>query len=278
MEEPGPPVIVDPNNNHPHTHTVIFLHGRGDTAPNFAASLAHSRDSRDRTLAEALPSFRWVFPRARITPTAAFLLDKTSQWFDIWNHRNFAEREDLQAEGLADSVGRILGVLHEEADRLGGRWENIVLMGISQGAATSVHALLHLQLPAQAAGRLGAFLGFSCRLPFQGRTISEIRKILAERAPDSGWTGRTDTGAEVLASTPMLLEHCINDPLVPVEDGRRLRDKLRQYGADVVWKEYPDGGHWFNSPEGIDNALEFLQKVLDLDGPVNLSRDAMDTS
>ena len=42
----------------PHTHTVVFLHGRGDNGGNFTASLAHSRDSRNRNLVDAFPSFR----------------------------------------------------------------------------------------------------------------------------------------------------------------------------------------------------------------------------
>ena len=168
---------------------------------------------------------------------------------------DFSEHEELQAIGLRESVTSTRRILASEATILGGQWDRLVLAGISQGAATSVHTLLNLSLPPAVDGqllpqRLGAFLGFSCRMPFPGRSLAETRKVLhLESVPD------TD---EVLRNTPVLLEHCIDDPLVLVGKGRDLRDTLQGFGTQVTWKEYPNGGHWFNSPLGIDDAVEFL--------------------
>ncbi|KAF8846542.1 alpha/beta-hydrolase [Acephala macrosclerotiorum] len=239
----------------PHTHTVVFLHGRGDTAKSFASSLHYSTGSRNRTLPEIFPSFRWVFPQAEMRQCAAFPGDKMPQWFDIWNVNNFLEREELQATGLRESVASTRRILSSEATVLGGQWDRLVLAGISQGAATGVHTLLNLSIPPAMEGqqvphKLGAFLGFSCRMPFPGRSLAETRKVLAlEGVPD------TD---EILRNTPVLLEHCVDDPLVLVGNGRGLRDTLQGFGAQVIWKEYPKGGHWFNSPVGVDDAVEFL--------------------
>jgi predicted esterase len=69
---------------------------------------------------------------------------------------------------------------------------------------------------------------------------------------------------EVVRNTPVLLEHCVDDPLVLLENGRVLRDTLRGFGAQVEWKEYPKGGHWFNSPAGVDDAVEFLNCHLEI--------------
>jgi predicted esterase len=240
----------------PHTHTVVFLHGRGDTAQNFALSLHHSRDSRNRSLPEIFPSFRWVFPQSEIRQCTALSGDKMSQWFDIWNVNNFSEHEELQALGLRESVASIRRALVNEAAVLGGQWDHIVLAGISQGAATSVHTLLNLSLSmdGKKPQRLGAFLGFSCRMPFPGRSLVGTRDVLGlESVPDND---------EVVRNTPVLLEHCVDDPLVLVENGRVLRDTLRGFGAQVEWKEYPKGGHWFNSPAGVDDAVEFLNSHL----------------
>ena len=179
----------------------------------------------------------------------------TSQWFDIWNVNDFSDYEELQAIGLRDSVGSIRRVLTNEATTLGGQWDRIVLAGISQGAATSVHTLLNLSLPLSVNGqqvprRLGAFLGFSCRMPFPGRSLVDTRNLLRlESTPDDD---------ELLRNTPILLEHCVDDSLVLVANGRGLRDTLQGFGAQVTWKEYPNGGHWFNSPAGVDDAVEFL--------------------
>uniref|UniRef100_A0A1Y1L1Q1 palmitoyl-protein hydrolase n=1 Tax=Photinus pyralis TaxID=7054 RepID=A0A1Y1L1Q1_PHOPY len=105
-------------------------------------------------------------------------------------------------------------------------------------------------------GGLAAFIGFSCRMPFPGRTLKETRAVLGlEDAPEDD---------EVIRKTPVLLEHCVDDPLVLVENGRVLRDTLRGFGAEVHWREYPDGGHWFNSPAGMDDAAEYLTHILGL--------------
>ena len=247
-----------------HTHTIVFLHGRGDNARNFAASLAWSPDSRGRVLPEIFPSFRWVFPQAKMIKRVAWPNDVWSQWFDVYNTNNFLDREELQAEGLRNSVAGIRKILAREAVTLGGRWDRIILAGISQGAATSVHTLFNLNLDgvepvpgdsAQDRPRgLGAFLGFSCRLPFPGRSLAETRKILdLEDVPEHD---------DVLRNTPILLEHCADDPLVYVGKGRDLRDSLTGLGARVTWKEYPDGGHWFNAPVGIDDVVEFLNRTV----------------
>ncbi|KUL89287.1 hypothetical protein ZTR_03624 [Talaromyces verruculosus] len=233
----------------PHTHTVVFLHGRGDNVHNFARALNISYDSQGRTLVDSFPSFRWVFPQAPKRQCATSP-DIWPQWFDVWNVRNFADHEELQAVGLKEVVPAIRNILNSEASLLEGRLDRVVLAGISMGAATGVHTLFNLDVPTTQGGRLGAFLGFSCRGPFAGRTLSEMRSVLGlEGVPEHD---------NVLRNTPMLLEHCVDDPLVLVENGRGLRDILRGYGAQVEWKEYPSGGHWFNSPKGMDDAVDFL--------------------
>ncbi|KAI3557867.1 acyl-protein thioesterase [Colletotrichum abscissum] len=235
-----------------HTHTVVFLHGRGDNAKNFMQSLNYSSDSQDRTLVDAFPSFRWVFPQAK-TGKAMALGDRVSQWFDIWNVNNFADHEEHQAEGLRDSVAAIREILTTEAELLGGKWNRIILAGISQGAAAGVHTLLNLRLP-PGHSRLGAFVGFSCRMPFPGRNLNDTRAILGlEDVPE---------GCALLEHTPILLEHCVDDPLVLVSNGRILRDTLGRFGAQVEWKEYQEGGHWFNSPSGMDDVVQFLNSHL----------------
>ena len=235
----------------PHTHTVVFLHGRGDTAYNFTTSLDRACDSSGRNLTDAFPSIRWVFPQAP-TRKCASSPNTWPQWFDVWNVGNFAENEELQAIGLRDVLPHVRRVVAGEAVILGGRWDRVILAGISMGAATSVHLLFNLDVPGERG--LGAFMGFSCRCPFAGRSLAGMRSVLGvEGAPEHN---------AVLRNTPMLLEHCVDDPLVLVESGRGLRDTLRGFGARVEWREYPSGGHWFNSPAGIDDAVAFLNEVM----------------
>ncbi|KAJ4387553.1 hypothetical protein N0V93_008148 [Gnomoniopsis smithogilvyi] len=257
----GPAMLeeIQPKPGQPHTHTVIFLHGRGDTASNFLKGLTHNNtwtDSQARSPFDIFPTFRWIFPTAGLKPCARPNGPRVmSQWFDLWDAVS-VEHEMLMQPGLKDSVERIRGLVAEEAARLGGRWDKIVLMGISQGGATSVHTLLNLAFPASYTGpkRLGAFVGVSCRLPFLGRNLQQTRSIL-------GLQG-VPQGNEVLVNTPMLLEHCADDQTVLVGSGKQLRDTLRAFGANVEWREYSEGGHWFKSPEGLQDWKAFLEKVL----------------
>ncbi|KAH7305988.1 phospholipase/carboxylesterase family protein [Stachybotrys elegans] len=251
MASPPAPIIVQPTA--PQTHTVVFLHGRGDNVNSFVQSLRYFQDSHDRSLGQRFPSFRWVFPEAPTARPVSCPGQQWPQWFDIWNTADFSLREELQAEGLRSSVDRIRQLLAQEAALLGGRWDRIILAGISQGAATSVHTLLNLDIP-QPGGGLAAFMGFSCRMPFPGRSLQDTRKVLQlDNVPEH---------ADVLRNTPILLEHCVDDPLVLIDNGRGLRDSLRGFGAQVEWKEYPSGGHWFNSPAGMDDVAAFLGRVL----------------
>ncbi|KAI1420893.1 phospholipase/carboxylesterase family protein [Xylaria sp. FL1777] len=242
-----PFIATGPAPGQAHTHTVVFLHGRGDNARNFSAGLECWHDSRNRTLANAFPSFRWVLPQAPMRkPTSG--PETWPQWFNVWNVRDFADNEGLQAVGLKEVIPVLRTILADEAGRLEGRWDRVVLAGFSMGGATSAHLLFNLTEP------LGAFMGFSARCPFAGRSLTQIREVLGlENVPNDD---------RVLRNTPVLLEHCINDPLVLIQNGRRLRDTLLEFGCQVEWKEYPDGGHWLHSPAGMDDAVEFLEKYV----------------
>jgi predicted esterase len=235
-----------------HSHTVVFLHGRGDSAANFCNSLQYSRTSQGHTLVEAFPSLRWVFPQAPKRKCAS-QPDEWNQWFDVWNVSDFTENEDLQAEGLVGVVPKIREILAKEANDLDGRWDKVILMGISMGSATSVHTLFNLDILSPDK-RLGAFIGFSGRCPFAGRTLDEMRMTLQVHS--------SPTHSDVLKNTPMLLEHCVDDPLVLVDWGRKQCEILKDFGANVTWREYKTGGHWFNSPHGMDDVVEFLRSVL----------------
>lgn len=266
--EVGPPEsrepwnhIVDPQPGQPHTHTVIFLHGRGDSAKEFKRSIQYNTwaDSQRQSPIEAFPTFRWVFPTAGLKPCERPGGPRCmSQWFDVWDHLDLALREDVQAPGLRDSVERIRGVIADEAAALGGRYDKIVLMGISQGGATSVHTLLNLGFPEgyQGPRRLGAFAGIACRMPFPGRSLDDTRAVLGLDGTPSD---------DVIRNTPFLLEHCVDDPTVLFEGGKQLRQQMEGYGATIAWKEYPEGGHWFKSPEGLDDLTAFLTQVLPKD-------------
>jgi hypothetical protein len=67
-----PTLTILPSDPSLHTHTVIFLHGRGDNTRSFTRFLHNWRHSRTGlTLFESFPTFRWVFPQAPLRPVAS---------------------------------------------------------------------------------------------------------------------------------------------------------------------------------------------------------------
>lgn len=156
-----------------HNHTVIFLHGRGSTAGEFAAEFFESQVSDDRTLPEIFPTVKWVFPTSKLRMSARFETE-LSQWFDMWSVEKPQERKNLQIDGLKESVGYLLSVLHNEASLVPA--EQIIVGGISQGGATAIHALMHSGI------RLGGFVGLSSWLPFQ----EEVESVAESSAAGVG--------------------------------------------------------------------------------------------
>ncbi|KAH8633339.1 hypothetical protein IG631_11973 [Alternaria alternata] len=61
---------------------------------------------------------------------------------------------------------------------------------------------------------------------------------------------------------PVLLQHCKDDDVVPVEHGNDLRKLLEEIGMCVRWECFEQGGHWLNEPRGMDGLVEFIQSVL----------------
>ncbi|KAF1994874.1 alpha/beta-hydrolase, partial [Amniculicola lignicola CBS 123094] len=240
-----------------HTHTIIFLHGRGSTAVEFASDLFESQDSSDRFLTDIFPSVKWVFP------CAAECWARTSgemmhQWFDMASVQRPQEQGALQREGLEESVRAVTGVVEEEVKSVPAGC--IFLAGISQGCATGILALLCLGVG------LGGFVGLSSWLPFQ----EEILRLGGDSGEFSPGMVRTLLGledeqrdveaAKGVWETPVFLSHSEDDEVVPVVNGQGLADALVQLGMKVQFEQYADGGHWVNEPRGVDDMVAFIEK------------------
>lgn len=270
----APVFIVEPVT--PHTHTAILLHGRGSNGEEFAQELFdETKLSNGTSLAQALPSWRWVFPSSRQLWSAAFEEDIPA-WFEAHSLTDTTARQDLQIPGIKESVNYLKKVLSEEIRKLDGMTENVVLGGISQGAAVGMWAFLcrdDLEQP------LGAFFGTSTWLPFASKIEHHLlpNHSIENHPHDSGTEqSQVDTfvddmlaGAKsaiaqdrkAFLSTPIFLGHGTDDAYVDVELGREARDVFTRIGFSVEWKEYIGAeleGHWIKSPEEVDDLLNFL--------------------
>ena len=262
---------IGPQAGYQHTHTIIFLHGRDSTNEEFANELFESESSpgrcnggQGRTLPALLPSVRWVFPAAPLLRSERF--DTVmSQWFDMWSADRPQERVEIQIDGLKRSVDLLLEVIQAEEAIL--PRQNIFLAGISQGFAL---ALASFFADGQGfAGLLGlcSWMPFSNVLGDVGVSIGEdieLRTVQGVFASRLSMDRANSPGA--LKSTPIFLGHASDDEVVPVENGKRMHYVLRhRLQLDVEFHEYPEGGHWVNEPQGLDDMVDFFRCHMALD-------------
>ncbi|CAO2649392.1 Nn.00g067770.m01.CDS01 [Neocucurbitaria sp. VM-36] len=231
----SPPHVILPTAMH--THTIIFLHGRGSDAITFCEEIFESQDSAGRFLADIFPSIRWVFPCAK-KRWAVTEEEELHQWFDMSSVLRPQEEVEMQKTGLWESVNQVLEVLRAEKELTG----NVILAGISQGCATAIFALL------TSGTQVHGFFGLCGWLPL----AEETEHLL--QVP-----GRS---LDVLA-TPVLLQHCQDDGVVPVVNGKDLAESLERMGMQVRWELFENGGHWLNEPNGVDGIVRFVEEVME---------------
>ncbi|KAF2631301.1 alpha/beta-hydrolase [Macroventuria anomochaeta] len=236
MASPYPPSHTVPPTA-PHTHTIIFLHGRGSNATEFCSEIFESQDSSGAFFTELFPCIKWVFPCAE-KRWAVTNEEEMHQWFDMASVQRPQEDCEVQISGLHESRQQLLEIVGEEAEEVG--VERMIVAGISQGCATAIYTLLISGV------RVGGFFGFCGWLPL----AYEIQRLTS--APR--WNRN-------VLSMPVLLQHCQDDTVVPFENGEVLRDRLRGLGMQVQWQNYEEGGHWLDEPNGMDGVVSFVKKV-----------------
>ncbi|KAL2816397.1 alpha/beta-hydrolase [Aspergillus cavernicola] len=262
--------IIHPQDNQAHTHTAILLHGRASSGPEFAEDLFSSSTSTGKTLSACLPTWRWVFPTSRNRWSTSFQEDMCA-WFDVYSLNDITARQELQVEGLRESVGYVLGIVEGEVERLKGEGEDgrVFLGGMSQGMAMGLWTLFCAPGDAIRRWKLGGFLGMSGWLPFAGEVEERGRGQGRGKAALGFFSKKisasdSECDSDVL-STPVLLTHGTDDVWVSVDLGRQARRVLEEtMGLSVEWEEFTgaeNDGHWVKEPEGFDRILRFLERT-----------------
>ncbi|HEX7748759.1 MAG TPA: carboxylesterase [Bordetella sp.] len=205
------------------THAVIWLHGLGADANDFAPIVPEvARGLKHAT--------RFVFPNAPAQPITINGGMVMPAWYDILV-MDLVRRED--AAGIRASEQALRTLIARENTR-GIPTSNIVLAGFSQGCAMTLHT--GLRLPEKLAG----MMGLSGYLPL-------LDLADAERQPAN-------------ARTPIFLAHGVFDPVVALPRAEASRMKLEALGYDVRWHTYPMP-HAV-CPQEIGDIRDFLQTVI----------------
>ena len=258
-----PPHIIPPSL--PHTHTIIALHGRGSQGPEFAEELFENTTSSSMTLRQHFPHCKWVFPSSQERFSTVFQ-EEMDEWFDIYSLTDPSKREELQVEGLRDSIAFLQEVIKKEAAivRCAGR---VVLLGLSQGCATGLMTLLAGYM------KLGAFVGLNGWMPFsaklkdatEGISEEEMGKRLGQFYKKSFGFEAHLLGKEPCSvlETPMFLGHTLDDEVVDHTLGEEVRSILELMGMNVRWEALELGGHLgFLETQGLDHVVHFLEEIV----------------
>lgn len=196
-----------------HRHTVIFMHGLGDSSLGFASMFAGD------FMSDAMPHTRFVLPNAPIRPVTVNGGERMPAWYDIrsLSNRGLATEDRV---GMLESATLIRHVIAEESDRIGS--ENVTVAGFSQGGAMAVLAGLSFDRP--------------------------LARIFAA----SAYVVMRDAMPEIVspanASTLVLAVHGDEDPVVPIEYSRASFDDLAdRANVPVTYLSFEGIAHEFPS-------------------------------
>ncbi|KAM5439716.1 hypothetical protein MferCBS31731_004473 [Microsporum ferrugineum] len=280
------PTVIPPRSNH--THTIILLHGRGSNGRDFGAEIITtilSAPGADNTLPKRFPGLKFIFPSAKISYSAQWDIH-LAQWFDRGPIGSTAkEHNDLLYAGLRESTRYIRTIIDSEVELVGA--SNVIIGGLSQGCAQSLHILLSYANDEHRA--LGGLVGMSGWLPFKEQIAGFIRRDPGTQEGENK-EAKSDKGsprsaalqamnyvcqsvlnlppipaeaAEAALSTPVWLAHGGMDKTVKPELGEAAAQTLEQLGWDVTWMFYDELEHWF-APMELEDMAIFLSTRVDI--------------
>ena len=148
-------------------------------------------------------------------------------WFNL--SQDFQGRISFDAEEARGAVQAAIGAVEEIAAES----PRPILLGFSQGAGIALG--VGLLRPELVSGIV---------------SLSGVARALEERDHAPG---------EKLKGLPVFAAHGVQDPLLPISLGHRLRDELVRLGVALEWHEY-EMGHMV-VPEEIEDARAWLRGI-----------------
>ena len=200
---------------------VIWLHGLGASGHDFEPVVPQLGLSNDMAV-------RFIFPHAPQIPVTINGGMVMPAWYDILE---MSLERKIDVSQIERSAQQIRYLIQREIER-GVKPEHIVIAGFSQGGAVAYHVALGY--PQRLAGlmTLSTYLATNDSLKY----------------------------SDINTDLPILIEHGVQDPVVPVVLGQQANQLLTDKGYNVEYHTYPMA-HQVCMPQ-IQNIGQWLNKVL----------------
>ncbi|KNC48422.1 lysophospholipase [Thecamonas trahens ATCC 50062] len=213
-----------------HRASLFIVHGLGDSARGWAPP--------GRQLAAAFPGLHVILPTAPNQPVTINGGARCPSWYDIYG---LGADDKIDIEGLDAAAAAIVPLMEAEAEKVG--WENVGLMGFSQGGVVTLHVMLSGKVP-----KIGAFIALSAYLPrsFDDHGIPSVDDSVA---------------ADSSLRTPLFHGHGDFDMVVKYEWGKATADLLTSLNLPLTFETYEGMGHSLCDLELVD-IKAFVRKHL----------------
>lgn len=180
---------------------VVWLHGLGDSGHGFSPIVPELRLPADSGI-------RFLFPHAPERPVTVNGGMRMRAWYDIKTMDLTNRADEAGVRESAAAVQQLLDKLINE----GISSERIILAGFSQGGVIALHLLPRLLYKLAGVMALSTYM---C-------------------APDK----LKDESNNLNKTTPVLVAHGNQDPVVPMFAGQQAYHSLKTAGFNVSWHEY----------------------------------------
>ena len=204
------------------------------TSPKQIVFLLHGYGADGADLIDLSSPFSMVLPYAKfISPDAPFdckMSPMGKEWFPIEEIPN----------GAIKASHELLSLIKQECDKENLKFENVLLIGFSQGAMMSIQSLLLSK---------HNFFGI---IGYSGRTSQE--NIDASRDSIVKNIHKNST-------TPILLVHGEEDDIVPFSSLENAKNLLIGIGFEVKAVNRPGLGHGIDT-DGFSAGMEFVKKII----------------
>lgn len=134
-------------------------------------------------------------------------------WFNL---QILPDRILADMQQAAQALQTLQSFLQEAISTYGADPQQVYLMGFSQGAIMSLY--LTLTDPEKVTGMVA----------MSGRLPKEVEPLIPVEA-------------DFLKDKPMMVVHGLYDPVLPIEDGRYIRDRLQTLPVQLTYREYAMG-------------------------------------